>query len=533
MATTSVPGWCCVRWGRSDVVLIAPHGGRRPPGDLAAPRERKVNDLHTAQLTAELAAALDASAIINDACDRNQVDLNRISQVRQHAPWFLDLMVDAIARVLARHPQAQIFIVHGWNVGQPKCDLGVGGVEDQAGLRSIANATLSVAPEYWASRVAHFRSVCGQSGIATPVGERYPAAHRNNLLQLLTPRFGDATDHRIHQLAAWAAAGQINALQLELGIPLRWPGPLRAALQTAAVRAFGEPSWRTYRYAPPTPRRAPSNGMLGFHFHDPGCDLTLFTSITPTGSVTSGRLLLFLGGQEIALFTGEEPDLRGTVGGLEYEAIGDGFALRFHGHASRLADAGLYLDLEAALAASVLASVRLDLRYEPLVEAPAAQPQAGRFSGTLRIDGRDVAITARGFFDPAVALRGPGSHAARTHLAAMFDDRTALSVRIADGDAVLKGPVMYRGQIQLHPHGQLAVAHDGDEYTPRQFRLRLAGASEPVVAHPLARMPILRPLSDGAHARITFGPARFEWDGRLGWGVYEYARRVTPRGSSA
>ncbi|HUI26179.1 MAG TPA: hypothetical protein VL403_08865, partial [Candidatus Kryptonia bacterium] len=253
-----------------------------------------------------------------------------------------------------------------------------------------------------------------------------------------------------------------------------------------------------------------------------------FTSITPLATVSSGRLLLFLGGQEIALFTGEEPGLRGAIGGLEYEPTGDGFALHFDGYASRLADAGLYLDLEAALAASVLSSVRLDLGYQPLVDAPTLQPRAGQFSGSVQIDDRKISVAARGFFDPAVALRGPGSHAARTHLAATFDDHTALSLRVAEGEPVFKGPVVTRGQSESHPRGHLSMTHDGDAYTPRQFRLRLDGSNKAIVAHPLARMPILRPLNDGAHARITFGPARFDWDGRIGWGVYEYARRVPP-----
>ncbi|HUI26846.1 MAG TPA: hypothetical protein VL403_12250, partial [Candidatus Kryptonia bacterium] len=255
----SLPEWCRVRRGRSDVLLVAPHGGRRPAADPAVPRERKVNDLYTAELTSDLAAALDASAIINDACDRNQIDLNRITQVRRHAPWFLDLLVDEIAAVLDRHSQAQVLVVHGWNVAQPKCDLGVGGIEDGAALRPLGDAALSVAPEYWNSRVAGFRVACRAAGIATPVGERYPAAHRNNLLQSLTARFRDAPDHRMRRLAGWAADGRLNAIQLELGIPLRWPGGPRRALQAAAVRAFGEPCTPAQSHRPPL-RQAAASG---------------------------------------------------------------------------------------------------------------------------------------------------------------------------------------------------------------------------------------------------------------------------------
>ena len=522
------PRWCRVRRGSSDVILIAPHGGRRAIGDPAAPTERKVNDLHTADVTNDLAAALDATAIINDGCDRNELDLNRISQVHRRAPWFLDLVVGEIAAVLARHRRAQVLIVHGWNTGQPKCDLGVGAIEQGERLEPLGQAELSVTPDYWHSAVARFRALCTAAGIATPVGERYPAAHRNNLLQLFTVRFADSNHPHVRQLATWASARRLHAVQLELGIPLRWPGPLRRGLHDAAVEAFGKPaplsSWST----PPIPP-SPPVGPLGFHVHEPTSGVTLFTSITPMGSGTAGRLLLFLGGREIALFTGEEPGARSAVGGLIFEPLPRGFALCFDGYASRLGDADLYLDLEAALAASTLVRVRANLHYCGAADGESTEPRPGQFGGTIAIDDRVITVDAGGFLDPAVAIRGPGRHAARTHLAAVFDRDTALNVRAAEGDSALTGPIVFAGRRHPAPSGHVTMLHDGDAYTPAGFHLHLTPPALPVTAVPLARMPILRPLGGGAHARITFGPARFEWDGRIGWGVYEYARRVMPR----
>jgi hypothetical protein len=521
----SLPTWCRLRRGRSNVILIAPHGGRRPAADPVAPRERKVNDLHTAELTMELAAALDATAIVNGGCDRNEIDLNRIGQIRRCAPWFLDLIVEQIVAVRARHAEVQVLVVHGWNVGQPKCDLGVGGTERDGSLRAVGEAALSVGRHYWDTRVATFRSACAEVGINTVVGERYPAAHRSNLLQAFTSRFADTDDPRLQQLARWARSGAINAVQLELGIPVRWPGALRRSLIEVAVTAFGGRAKSPKPLAPRTAPRQPAPRPLGFHFHDPARGITAFTAITRMGPATGGRLLLFLGGQEIVLFTGEEPGERGRVGTLEFVADGQDFDLRFRGHATHLSDASLYLDLEAALAASQLAEVELALRYQPATGFLATvETQPGSFTGTIHIDHQRIPVATTGFLDPAVALRGPGTHTTRTHLAAMFNDRTGLSLRCADGDK-MTGLVITDG-VGSPPRGSISVTADGDVYTPRRFLLRLAGDRSPVLADPLARMPILRPLGDGAYARITFGPARFEWDGRIGWGVYEYARRV-------
>ena len=113
--------------GTTPLVLVAPHGGRR---DVArrpwGTAPLKVNDLHTAALTAELARVTGASAIINTAADRNDVDLNRVSAAHDRAPWFLERLADVLAATLGRHGRATLLTVHGWNVVQPAVDLGLG-----------------------------------------------------------------------------------------------------------------------------------------------------------------------------------------------------------------------------------------------------------------------------------------------------------------------------------------------------------------------------------------------------------------------
>src|SRR5262249_49377787 len=79
-----IPDWCEWRTGDSPVLLVAPHGGRRPPVNMAAqPSRLRVNDLYTAEITRTLAHRLQATLIVNHGQDRNVLDLNRISQVRR------------------------------------------------------------------------------------------------------------------------------------------------------------------------------------------------------------------------------------------------------------------------------------------------------------------------------------------------------------------------------------------------------------------------------------------------------------------
>ena len=80
--------WLQTPDGDAPVLLIAPHGGRAGPATRAL-LNPKVNDLHTADITHELARRLGAGAIINAGMDHNRLDLNRLSQVMNEAPWML------------------------------------------------------------------------------------------------------------------------------------------------------------------------------------------------------------------------------------------------------------------------------------------------------------------------------------------------------------------------------------------------------------------------------------------------------------
>src|SRR5690349_16059628 len=113
--------------GDGPLVLVAPHGGRRDAARRPwASGHLRMNDLHTAALTADLAARTGAAALVNDAQDRNDVDLNRVSAASEHAPWFLERLGELIDAAVRRHGRATLLALHGWNVVQPVVDLGLG-----------------------------------------------------------------------------------------------------------------------------------------------------------------------------------------------------------------------------------------------------------------------------------------------------------------------------------------------------------------------------------------------------------------------
>jgi hypothetical protein len=145
----------------------------------------KVNDLHTAELTALLAGRTQGYALINCAYDRNELDLNRISQVRAHASWFLNALVELLSALAARHERVRVFFVHGWNVVQPVCDLGMGlklRGDRLAPASKAAAPTLS--PGFFREVVLPFREAALTQGIEVALGRRYPAADKDNLMQM-------------------------------------------------------------------------------------------------------------------------------------------------------------------------------------------------------------------------------------------------------------------------------------------------------------------------------------------------------------
>ena len=569
-----LPDWCELARGDGPVLLVAPHGGRRPRVDPAAPPPNlKVNDVHTAELTRELASRLGATAVINHGCDRNELDLNRISQVRRRAPWFLELLRDEVEKILSRHAQAEILFVHGWNVGQAKCDLGIGAKVTSDGLVTSSGGRLTITKSYLDERIAGLRAALKERDIATFLGVRYPASHPNNLLQLFSDRGSEEIHSPIEeQFAGWARDGAVQALQLELGVPLRWPGVWRERLIKCVVGEF-----RTHPLAlrdlsvRPEERPLPSGGVskpvlspvegavgtcasadalrdgrseaassgrteaqrsvetlavtrsnlprraTSLQFYDAVADIGLMSGIGPVGKDTvAARLLLFLGGQRVALFTGERTPPRDDliVEPLHFETEGETTTLRFTGPILHLEDGTEYLDLEAAFAASRLGEVEVHLRFvaDAVDESGAT---FGRVEGFVDI-GSERREISTGAFANAASTRS-GLRDGHTVLAAAFGDAYGLLASV--GSAGASRVIEFReGQA-----GEIGCAS-----TVRRDRETIEVMMDEgvVSAIRLSRMEILRSLGAGGYARVTFGTARFRSKDREGHGLYEFANLV-------
>jgi len=386
--------------GDGPLVLVAPHGGRRDAERRPwAGGHLRMNDLHTASLTAELAALLGGPALINEAHDRNDVDLNRVSEAHQRAPWFLERLADLVDAAVRRHGRATLLALHGWNVVQPVVDLGLGCTpgEDPFAVGRAA----AVSPAFAARALPRLVEACRARGIAATVGARYPARHRENLVQLFTPRYTEDGRPLVRALAALAPL--VDAVQLELGIALRWPGPWRARLVAACSEALpallaaphpagGPPGDTTAAApAPPVPRRlefagAALSGLVGL---DAG---------------RTGRLLLFPEGGGLFLFTGER--LGHTPGGLCVEPTASGgLALRYDGPLLRFPDTTPFLDLETGLARAELVEGEIELRFAPghAHEGPA---EFGTVTGSVALERARHPVTASAFAEDG-APAGP------------------------------------------------------------------------------------------------------------------------------
>ena len=377
--------------GSSALVLVAPHGGqrdydRRPWG--SAPL--KVNDLHTASLTVELAEATGASAIVNARLDRNDADLNRVSAAHDLAPAFLERLGDLLSTTLAQHGHATVLTIHGWNVIQPAVDLGIG-----CASGAPVDRTAAVSPAFAAAAIPTLVIACAARGITASIGARYPARARENLVQLFTPRHRNDPRPLIRQLAALGR--NADAVQLELGVPLRWPCSWRRRLVEACVAALpallGTEDEPRGDVAPPAPPVAKERRHT---LEIAGAETSGLMAMDQTGA----RLLLFPPDGSLALFTGERVggEAPGHVGGLGVEpATGGALRIRFAGPMVHFPDTTPFLDLERGLGrGTVIERAEIALDFEP-AHAGAGGSDFGTVRGTAMLDGRRLSLDGKGF----------------------------------------------------------------------------------------------------------------------------------------
>jgi hypothetical protein len=477
--------------GDGPIVLVAPHGGRRDPARRPwSAGHLRMNDLHTAALTAELAASTGAAGVVNAEHDRNDVDLNRISDADGRAPWFLEALADTLRAVLTRHTRAIVLAVHGWNVVQPAVDLGLGCAPGPDPFAPDGSA--AVGPEFAANVLPRLVDACRARGIGATVGARYPARHRENLVQLFGPRYAADARPRVRLLAELAP--RVDAMQLELGIPLRWPGPWRTRFVEACVDTFAAlTSTSTTRGSsdvvlptPIAPRRLQfaGAGLCGLVATDAG---------------RGGRLLLFPPEGGLVLFTGERLGLEppGASGRLRIEERGDGScSVRFAGPLLRFPDTTPFLDLEAGLARAELADGDVAIDFTPFRDGGGF----GAVVGRATIDGTVHALGDEGFADDATGA-GPWP---RLRVAVRVADGVHLAVSVGLAGGATSGFVCRHGRHVAIVSARAVIARSESPLDRVTLEMELADGERLVVAtRAIHRLPVIR--ARGA------APVRFEF----------------------
>jgi hypothetical protein len=451
-----------VRPGTTPLVLVAPHGARRDPvrrpwgtGPL------RMNDLHTADLTAALADSSGAAALVNVDVDRNDVDLNRLSAAHDAMPAFLEALADLVEAAIARHGRATVVTVHGWNVVEPRVDVGLGCLPGPEPLAVPPSAAVSAA--FARSGVAALAHACDARDIHATIGARYPARARENLVQLFTSRHRDDARPLVRRLVASAEC--CDALQLELGIPLRWPGAWRdrlldawrAALPALCATNAADVALR----ALPVP--SPAHRALALT----GRDACALLAVDPPGA----RLLLFPADGSLLLFTAERAGSAHPELGLHVDDDGDGVTVRFRGPVARFPDTTPFLDLERGLAtATIVDDARVALRFAP--DLAAGSGTFGAVRGDAQVGTRHLGLDGSAHLGPA--LRGVGGAGDLRITLRLAADRGLAMTLARDGSAegVVVGP---RGSV----------------------RVRAAKAALGPPADPLGRLRVEIALEDG------------------------------------
>ncbi|MGH7963703.1 MAG: hypothetical protein ACRERD_18075 [Candidatus Binatia bacterium] len=551
---STLPPWLTYTEGEAPLVLIAPHGGRRP-ADAPILDNIKVNDLYTAELTTLLAARTRSYAFINHSHDRNELDLNRISQVRARAPWLLTALTELLSTLVERYGAARVFFLHGWNVVQPVCDVGVGCKQRDGHVVPVGKATPTLSADFLTTALLPFRAAALLQGIDVAFGRRYPAADKDNLMQVFSARFVQDSSASLRTLAELATQGKVDAVQLELGVGLRWPGSERERFievfcqtlgtDVPCIRERGQPfsavslasSSSTIipqqNGAPLSLPHMPELTRVGLHFHDPASGLGVIGGIEcdRAAPTCAGRLLLSLGGSEMALFTGEDDALPHTgkvqVGGFVWQSQPDGLMISYRGTVMRFCHPQAFIRLEDGLAASWIepAEVTLRLTLPQTLSPPPLPLFLSHLQGEVRLRDGLRAVDAWGFLD-TLPSEETGRLLPRRLLSLPFGSDLGIflsSVEMPDG-LRSSGIVYYQGaQYPLRP-GDWQLHYTFAQGRPTGFRFVLTPTAPLTLqcsGETLTAIPIVRHAPTGSALTVTFGLARTLWQGRQACGVYE------------
>ncbi|MEO6027486.1 MAG: hypothetical protein ABIR79_11525 [Candidatus Binatia bacterium] len=525
MASSEVPSWIEVTHGSTPILLVAPHGGRRY--DVRIPGQHKVNDLLTAELTRELASACGASTIVNAHLDRNTLDLNRVSQLRRNAPWMVDLLAETLARLVARHGHAIVLMMHGWNVTQAACDVGVGLREQEDRLVPVRPDTVTVSDEFVATRLRPLQALAAEAGIPVTIGSRYPAAHPNNALQMFRAAANDASEVPC-PIATLCRRAPIEAAQLELAIPLRWPGPRRDRFVALLAEVFGAAPSTTssYRQAPTGLRTVAGRVTERRGLQCVAGETLIMVGLdgAETGPV-AGRVVVSPGAGELVLFTGElsSPADRYAMPPLAIASVaGDGARVTYDGPLVRFPTLTPFLDLERGLAEGTLIEGTIDLTFEADRVGIAG---FGDVRGEIVVDGCRQTIAARGVATSRSETHtGHALPTCRLTLPAAPWGGSLLGVErgatmVAGADGFLTGSLV--GQIATPVDVVTARARVDIDLGTTEGTLVLAIEEPPALARTVTAtleraIPVRRPGRDGAVVETTFALVRVEGS-YLGW----------------
>lgn len=575
--------WLEIVEGEAPLLLIAPHGGRAGAA-AAATLHPKVNDLETAAITRELADRLAAAALINTGMDRNELDCNRLGQLAERAPWMLDLLANRIDRIIARHGRATVLLVHGWNVIEPRVDLGLGLRETAGTLHPPAGAHVSASDHFINGAIAELAARLRAASILPSFGLRYPGGAAQNLLQAFTPRHSRSTVEPVRRLAAMAERGLIDALQLEMSVSVRLPGDLRERNLDAISEIFSRrgngalstavsvPVVRKAASRPPKKAAAGSAHLplrVGIEFYDPAAQVGGMASFDFGPDAAGARILVSFDRRRLALFTAEGKAERAgdriSLGPLRLTAGGHGAEFVFRGPAAVVDDGTAYLSVEHALAKSrietameVAGSITIDSAAHkfdnlmaqlektiaqayradagPAEAANAVPPVAafGRLRGTSVVGGRRRPLDAAVRIGISFTGIGPQKFVARRMLWASFEGDShprALELRAL----ALDGKPEHRIARMLSAGGwnecgveELNLEVASPLVPPERITARIVTAAQRRVSiegTPETFLTLSRPGPDGTRIHTSLGFASYAIGSAKAAGMFEYSRR--------
>jgi hypothetical protein len=375
------------------------------------------------------------------------------------------------------------------------------------------------------------------AGLEASTGNRYAASGRENVTQLFSGRHAGDDEPVVARLSRLAASGMVDGVQLELGIPLRWPGRYRDTFMDVLCRLLGDEiraravaardANARDEWALP-PRRIDRAGARSEHGYALQAVLAdgsgLFLGAEPSGTRSmAARLCLARPDGAMLLFVAEGP-WGGDAG--QYEVAGLRFAatagttpsgfdagISYRGPLVHYATHEAFLDLERGLAGAGVQDAEVDLRYEHRGDG------FGSLVGALHLGDERLEIDAT-----AVCSRGSRTDPAdgsRTDPAAS----SRLRVYITEGP---HGPAaLVAPPVEAEP-APIALWDDGRRIAWNGITAGTSGEGAVLEGRVVARVPVYRTLPNGSAIRVTFGVAVFnvpevsEGDGPVSRGLFEH-----------